>query len=198
MDPDPSIARGRSPSEMQERAERFAARLLSLYSGPNSKSLSQTKELLDELPRLTEDQVNQLGHKESVCPICFTSLLAILSEEEMAIAMDSPAHPIEELGVTRLAAEWQCGHIFCRRDISKWIVEGHDSCPTCRRPLLKPDPNARQTNVATSEADPDAQAAGLIDDIQGYIAALEEGGSSTPIRLNAAHSRPDDFFGMYS
>ena len=53
---------------------------------------------------------------ESVCPICYNTLLAILSEEETAIAMDSPAHPIEELGVTRLAADWQCGHIFCRRE----------------------------------------------------------------------------------
>ncbi|EEB87315.1 hypothetical protein MPER_15384, partial [Moniliophthora perniciosa FA553] len=37
-------------------------------------------------------------HVDSICPICFTSLLVILAEEEMAIAMDSPAHSIEELG----------------------------------------------------------------------------------------------------
>ncbi len=30
--------------------------------------------------------------------------------------MDSPAHPIEELGVTRLAQT--CGHIFCRKELS--------------------------------------------------------------------------------
>ena len=40
---------------------------------------------------------------DSVCPICLTSLHAILAEEETAIAMESPAHPIEELGVTRLS-----------------------------------------------------------------------------------------------
>lgn len=49
---------------------------------------------------------------DSVCPICFNPLLVLLSEEETAVAMDSPAHPIEELGVTRLT----CGHLFCRRE----------------------------------------------------------------------------------
>ena len=51
-----------------------------------------------------------------MCPICLTSLLVILAEEETASAMDSPAHPAEELGVTRLAET--CGHIFCRKELS--------------------------------------------------------------------------------
>ena len=42
--------------------------------------------------------------------------LTILTEEEMALAMDSPAHPSEELGVTKLSQPWQCGHLFCRRE----------------------------------------------------------------------------------
>lgn len=39
----------------------------------------------------------------------------------MALAMESPAHPYEELGVTRLWIEARdegqrgCGHLFCRR-----------------------------------------------------------------------------------
>jgi Uri superfamily endonuclease len=53
---------------------------------------------------------------ESVCPICFTQLLAVLAEEEMAVAMDSPAHPVDELGVTRLKDT--CGHLFCRKELS--------------------------------------------------------------------------------
>ena len=32
-----------------------------------------------------------------MCPICLTSLHAILAAEETATAMDSPAHPVEEL-----------------------------------------------------------------------------------------------------
>lgn len=53
-----------------------------------------------------------------------TPLPTILAEEEMALAMDSPAQPSEELGVTRLwfksreTAQQGCGHIFCR----KWYV----------------------------------------------------------------------------
>jgi hypothetical protein len=53
---------------------------------------------------------------DASCPICFTQLLAILTEEEIAIAMDSPAHPIDELGVTRLKDT--CGHVFCRKELS--------------------------------------------------------------------------------
>jgi hypothetical protein len=53
---------------------------------------------------------------DGVCPICFNSLLAILAEEETAHAMDSPAHAIEELGVTKL--QKTCGHIFCRKELS--------------------------------------------------------------------------------
>ena len=53
---------------------------------------------------------------DSLCPICLTPYNVILSEEELALAMDSPAHPIEELGVAKLAQSWQCGHLFCRRE----------------------------------------------------------------------------------
>ncbi|KAI0661904.1 hypothetical protein C8Q70DRAFT_611786 [Cubamyces menziesii] len=107
----------------------------------------------DALPRLTESQLVALGQSgmlgkpcglvidlltrhghlailgiDSTCPICLTSLLALLAEEETAIAMDSPAHPIEELGVTRLAET--CGHIFCRKDIREWLFQGNTTCPT--------------------------------------------------------------------
>ncbi len=34
--------------------------------------------------------------------------------------MESPAHPVEELGVTRLAQT--CGHIFCRKELSGIIT----------------------------------------------------------------------------
>ncbi|GLB33765.1 putative ring finger protein [Lyophyllum shimeji] len=100
---------------------------------------SQIQNLVEDLPRLTEQELTDLGHKDSLCPICLTPYLAILAEEEMALAMDSPAHPVEELGITRLSNPWQCGHVFCRRDISKWIREAHDSCPLCRRLLVKPE-----------------------------------------------------------
>jgi len=93
----------------------------------------QIKNLVDSLPRVTEKQLVEGGEKgtqsaelvtvdlsflceDSFCPICFTPYLAILAEEETASAMDSPAHPTEHLGVTKLSQSWQCGHIFCRRE----------------------------------------------------------------------------------
>ncbi len=57
-----------------------------------------------------------------MCPICLTPFAALLAEEEMAVAMDSPALPIEELGVARLSQEWQCGHLFCRRELSPLLI----------------------------------------------------------------------------
>lgn len=97
-------------------------------------SHKRIQELITSLPKISETELKDLGHSESVCPICFNTFLAILAEEEMALVMDSPAHPVEELGVTRLHET--CGHIFCRRDITKWIRDGRKSCPTCRRAFL--------------------------------------------------------------
>ena len=44
------------------------------------------------------------------------TFLASLADEEYALVMDSPAHPIEDLGVTRLSKT--CGHAFCRKELS--------------------------------------------------------------------------------
>ncbi|KIK98001.1 hypothetical protein PAXRUDRAFT_96049, partial [Paxillus rubicundulus Ve08.2h10] len=97
-------------------------------------SHQQMQKLFSELPKVTEADLIASDRHDGVCPICFNTLLAILAEEETAHVMDSPTHPVEELGVTKL--QNTCGHIFCRKDITKWIMEGHDSCPSCRRPLL--------------------------------------------------------------
>ncbi|KAI1789602.1 hypothetical protein LXA43DRAFT_1020357 [Ganoderma leucocontextum] len=95
-----------------------------------------------ELPKLTESDLASLGQSDSTCPICLTSLLAILAEEETALAMDSPAHPVEELGVTRLVRT--CGHIFCRKDIRGWLYQGNTTCPTCRTPFIAPPPGGEE------------------------------------------------------
>ena len=57
---------------------------------------------------------------DSSCPICLTPFMTIITEEEMAIAMDSPATPVEELGVTRLIST--CGHVFCRKELSDVLL----------------------------------------------------------------------------
>lgn len=75
---------------------------------------SKLKELSDNLPRLTEQDLAAAGETDSPCPICLTPFAAILAEEEMALAMDTPAHPVEQLGVTRFKDT--CKHIFCRKE----------------------------------------------------------------------------------
>lgn len=111
-------------------------------------SHKRIQELITSLPKISETELKDLGHSESVCPICFNTFLAILAEEEMALVMDSPAHPVEELGVTRLYET--CGHMFCRRDITKWIRDGHESCPTCRRAFLTNAANGDQRETEES------------------------------------------------
>ncbi|KAJ3510620.1 hypothetical protein NLJ89_g4568 [Agrocybe chaxingu] len=125
-------------------------------------SSGQIKSLLDGLPQVDEKKIVELGEKDSTCPICFTPYLAIIAEEELALAMDSPARPIEELGVTKLSQPWQCNHMFCKRDISKWIIGGHDSCPLCRRLLVEKqeDPPEREL-TSDDESEPRSWARSL-------------------------------------
>nr|QIE48590.1 hypothetical protein [Trametes gibbosa] len=126
------------------------------------------------LPKVTEGELASLGQSDSTCPICLTPLLALLAEEETALAMDSPAHPVEELGITRLAQT--CGHIFCRKDIRGWLYQGNTTCPTCRRPFITLAPEDTGTGV---DADAAGQAA-LFDDL--ITAAL-----ATPPQFDEYH-----------
>jgi hypothetical protein len=34
----------------------------------------------------------------------------------MALAMDSPAYSMDDLGVTQLNGDNACGHVFCRKE----------------------------------------------------------------------------------
>ena len=76
----------------------------------------QIESITEKLPRLTEADLERLGHKDASCSICLNSFLACLAEEEIAYAMDSPAQPVEDRGVTHLAET--CGHVFCRKELS--------------------------------------------------------------------------------
>ncbi|KAH9035278.1 hypothetical protein EDB84DRAFT_1485700 [Lactarius hengduanensis] len=95
----------------------------------------EIRTIVDKLPRLTESDLENLGHRDSSCSICMNTFLASLAEEEMARAMDSPAQPAEDLGVTRLIDT--CGHVFCRKDLLSWIRDGNPSCPLCRTQFIK-------------------------------------------------------------
>ncbi|KAG1753990.1 uncharacterized protein EDB91DRAFT_1101024 [Suillus paluster] len=166
-------------------------------------SRKRIQELIASLPKITETELKDLGHSESVCPICFNTFLAILAEEEMALVMDSPAHPVEELGATRLHET--CGHLFCRRDITKWIRDGRESCPTCRRPFL----------AAAADDQHDAAELSLPDDFPEWIVdssmvATDSGNTgllpflAVPSMAMGSHSSAhqreslDEFSGMYS
>jgi len=145
-------------NDMQELRDELRTLIEQLTNVPRGQlSSSQIKTALGDLQRVDEKSIVELGDSDSLCPICLTPYNVILTEEESALAMDSPAHPIEELGMAKLAQSWQCGHLFCRRDITKWITSGNDSCPMCRRQFLQQQ-NSSQTAEELARAEVDAQA----------------------------------------
>ncbi|KIM22935.1 hypothetical protein M408DRAFT_332615 [Serendipita vermifera MAFF 305830] len=90
-------------------------------------------ELIGKLERVEESKLVKDKLLNERCSICYTPFGALIAEEEMMLAMDTPGASERSLGVTRLQ---RCGHYFCRKDISKWILEGNDLCPYCRAPYL--------------------------------------------------------------
>jgi len=79
--------------------------------------------------------------------------------------------------VTKLSQPWQCGHLFCRRDITKWIKGGHASCPMCRRLLVEAtserEPVPEDIATADARAQERARASAFLDaqmrDMQGLL-----------------------------
>ncbi|KAF9780222.1 hypothetical protein BJ322DRAFT_1085308 [Thelephora terrestris] len=99
----------------------------------------------------------------------------------MAAAMDSPAHPVEELGITRLSKT--CGHIFCRKDIMTWVTTNHRTCPTCRTPLLTEPDNRPIEDITDAEV---SQTLGMIEQLlQSHLEELRV------IRENARRPRAE-------
>ncbi|KAJ7498964.1 hypothetical protein FB451DRAFT_1203679 [Mycena latifolia] len=194
---------------LRERISQIVSETIARGEEPaNQLSPDESRKLVSGLPRLTEEQVRNLGHHDSLCPICFTPFAAILAEEETALAMDSPAYPTDELGVTKLAETWQCGHLFCRRDISKWIHGGHGSCPMCRRSLAESHSGDPVQEPTTSPDD-----AELLTQIRAYMEELHSNGAvayvdhegdfrgfGVPLYTPAAGYDDDrsEFSGMYS
>jgi len=103
----------------------------------NNLSSRERREFIDALPTLAELDIVTLKlqgiifysirhHRRSdsgpafrafideSCPICYNTFMSSIAEEEMAVAMDSPAVASQHLGVTRLSGT--CGHAFCRKE----------------------------------------------------------------------------------
>ncbi|KZT29321.1 hypothetical protein NEOLEDRAFT_591020 [Neolentinus lepideus HHB14362 ss-1] len=153
----PTVMDNAFPLAAYDFSEGDLLEVLSQMGVPTSGRLSheETQQLLESLPALKEQDLVELGKEDAACPICITPFPALLAEEETAFAMDSPAYSSKDLGVTKLVQT--CGHVFCRKDISKWIVAGNDSCPLCRRALLqRPDRATSGTDETATEERQDA------------------------------------------
>ncbi|KAJ7368270.1 hypothetical protein DFH08DRAFT_20532 [Mycena albidolilacea] len=168
---------------LRERIAQIVADTIARGENPGTTlSPEQSRSLIEDLSRLTENQLRDLGRLGDSCPICFTPFTAILAEEETALAMDSPAYPADELGVTKLAATWQCGHVFCRRDISKWIRDGHGSCPMCRGALAQSDDSEPGTTTQQPTTNP--QDAELLTQIRTHMEELYSNGAVAYVDLD--------------
>ncbi|KAF9451683.1 hypothetical protein P691DRAFT_723419 [Macrolepiota fuliginosa MF-IS2] len=193
--------------ESQRLSEAFTESLqqfLSLspaeQSGLNEERINA---LLETLSTISEKELEELGHKDSTCSICMQSFLAILAEGETASVMESPALYSGELGVTRLNQPWQCGHLFCRRDITKWIKTGKPTCPMCRKSLIEPG-SQPETQESTPQLPGHNQFA--LDVIMGLDHMFSDRTDAHFARAFDQRSRDDDgddhsrneYSGMYS
>ncbi|XP_006460067.1 hypothetical protein AGABI2DRAFT_191833 [Agaricus bisporus var. bisporus H97] len=179
----------------QDELERFHDIITESLQRFSSQELGQNQEhivtLLEALPAVSEKELEKLGHTDSACSICMQPLLAILAEEETASAMESPAIYSGELGVTRLSQPWQCGHIFCRRDIVKWIKTGKQTCPMCRKSLAEPgDQSAPPAQEPESESWP--------DDLFSNTSFHRLFSNSARTNAGNDDDRRNEFSGMYS
>ncbi|KAI0732036.1 hypothetical protein C8Q72DRAFT_820436 [Fomitopsis betulina] len=165
------------------------------------------QELSEGLPRLTEQDLAAAGEMDSPCPICLTPFAAIIAEEEMALAMDTPAHPVEQLGVTRFKDT--CRHIFCRKDALSWMRQGRITCPTCRRPFIElpnDTPLADGQQPPPTTANPLEHLVNSADILRGAMENLRDMGLDPEAfflqAIQGARTQEDDreteFSGMYS
>ncbi|KAK2466176.1 hypothetical protein APHAL10511_001818 [Amanita phalloides] len=76
---------------------------------------------IDGLPVLSADDLSLLA--EDACPICLVPFATL----------NDPTITFSNRAVTKLA---ECGHVFCRKDLTEWIRGQHGSCPACRHTFL--------------------------------------------------------------
>ncbi|THH27990.1 hypothetical protein EUX98_g6197 [Antrodiella citrinella] len=167
------------------------------FAAATQAAHNRNSDFISMLPRLTEKDITTLHLADSSCPICIVPFLAILSEEEMATVMDSPAYAAEDLGVTKL--DQTCNHV-----IQNWLLAGHNSCPTCRRPLIPQMPDIADAPTRLGDLLQATQASmrdieSLQEHMQGMTARLDHlndlteitSGTLRSLLTRQAQSEPD-------
>jgi len=91
------------------------------------------------VPCFDLDQISDKQLSDALCPICMNSFAAVIAEEELAHAMDSPAVAADTLGVTRLHKT--CGHVFCRKEcvLLLALCDAHPHVDPCATQSLNVD-----------------------------------------------------------
>ncbi|PVG04132.1 hypothetical protein CPB86DRAFT_202596 [Serendipita vermifera] len=153
-------------------------------------------EVVDKLERIEQSKLGPLMNES--CSICYNTFAAIIAEEEMLLAMDTPISE-KQLGVTKLQT---CGHYFCRKDITKWILEGNDLCPYCRVPYLPSTRNGPSGTDGTSrdEARPFMPSVMSLESVMEHLQDRWEtaaSGNPNPARRGAGQ-RQQSSSAMYS
>ncbi|KAJ2931582.1 hypothetical protein H1R20_g5435, partial [Candolleomyces eurysporus] len=97
------------------------------------------EDIIRGLPTVTKDEVEP----EDVCGICLIAFESLLQEEADELKRIEEGSKREEeedrelqLGLTKV----ECGHIFCRKDLTEWIKGFHGSCPACRHVFIDISP----------------------------------------------------------
>ncbi|RXW25282.1 hypothetical protein EST38_g565 [Candolleomyces aberdarensis] len=98
------------------------------------------EDIVRGLPTVTKDEVEP----EDVCGICLLPFEALLHEEEAESKRREEGSKREDeeedkelqLGLTKV----ECGHVFCRKDLTEWIKGFHGSCPACRHVFIDISP----------------------------------------------------------
>ncbi|CDZ97322.1 Zinc finger, RING-type [Phaffia rhodozyma] len=171
--------------------EAMAGTLGRIHGGASDKYISS-------LPSLTSQDISSTT--DDACAICQTPYKILLHEEELNLALDSPAVSTDNLGIVQIGSE--CRHFFCRRDAAQWLAKSN-SCPLCRKKcdLSVETPSTSSTTGTPGTAPPNVLPADPRQEAQDLLASLFSGSFSTPAPptdASAAREEEDtSFMSMY-
>ncbi|KAL6308184.1 hypothetical protein BKA93DRAFT_765822 [Sparassis latifolia] len=135
-----------------------------------------TRDMDRRYPNATEADLSETSDR--TCIICREEMVVRDTQQPAGAGPAAPA-PVQQDGPNMTPKKLPCGHIFHFQCLRSWL-ERQQSCPTCRRPVLEPDPRnpgqaqARQPGVPQPGAVPQpgqqpVQAAGWLGRILGFV-----------------------------